>query len=109
MIPAIPKSLLPDTMEVYLADEEAPHRGVYLEPVTVEGVRFEQAEALAVSDYALTDGASGRIWIDARNSKGAMEVPPGSKIVINCETLHVLTCSTYKAGRRVHHWELDVA
>ena len=105
----IPKPLLPSDMDVYLVDPDSKRGGVYLEPFTIGRVRFESSEALSVTDYSLTDGASGRIWIDAVNSVDPQEVPAGSKVVIDGQKLHVLTCATYRIGRRIHHWELDVA
>lgn len=104
----IPRALLPDSMEVYKPDPESTRGGEYLEPVTIGHVRFERAEALNITDHALSDGASGRIWIDASNSDDPFEVPKGAKVVINGERLFVLTCSPYKIGKRLHHWELDV-
>lgn len=104
----IPLPLLPDTMTVYERDYSTDYDGEYKEPYTIEHVRFERAEALSVKDYQLSDGAKGRIWIDGFHSKGARKVPMGAKVVIDGDTLHVKTCSTYKVGNRVHHWELDV-
>lgn len=104
----IPKSLLTQTMEVYEVDRESDYEGSYLEPRTISNVRFETAEQLLNSSYKLSDGAAGRVWVDRVNSKGAFKVPMGSKVVIEGESFIVDKCSTYKCGKHVHHWELDV-
>lgn len=104
----IPQSVMTETMQAFLRDPESDYEGAWLDPVTIEHVRFERAEQLANTSYKLSDGAAGRIWVDAVNSKGAFKVPMGSKVVIGGESFIVDKCMTYKCGSRVHHWELDV-
>lgn len=104
----IPKSVMPDTMQVYLLDPESDYEGAYLDPVEIANVRFERAEQLLNANYKLSDGAAGRVWVDKVTSKGAFKVPMGSKVVIDGESFIVDKCSTYKCGKHIHHWELDV-
>lgn len=107
MLP-IPRTLLPDTATVFLRDPDSDYEGSYLEPTEMRFVRFERAEQLSGQGYKLTDGATGRVWIDKANTIGAMEVPAGSKLVIGGEPLKVAKCMTYRDMTRIHHWELDV-
>lgn len=107
-MPPIPRRLLPDTAKVYLRDPDSDYEGSYLEPTEMRYVRFERAEQLSGQGYKLTDGATGRVWVDAVNTIGAMEVPAGSKLVIDGEPLKVAKCMTFRDMMRIHHWELDV-
>ena len=107
-IDPIPVEHMPDTMTVEAPDTSASYGGKYLEPVTVEHVRYERAEALNPSAIKLADGASGRIWVDAVNSAGAFRIPSGSKIKLNGDTLHVVSCVELRPFGAVHHWEVDV-
>lgn len=107
MLP-IPRTLLPDTATVFLRDPDSDYEGSYLEPTEMRFVRFERAEQLSGQGHKLTDGATGRVWIDAVSTIGAKEVPVGSKLVIGDETLKVAKCMTYRDMTRIHHWELDV-
>ncbi len=104
----IPLKYLPHTLEVSLIDESADYEGEYLEPFTIEHVRFERVEALNETDYKLADGAKGRIWIDAINSSGACDLPVGAKVVIDNQNMRVLTATPYFVSKDIHHWEVDV-
>jgi len=104
----IPLDLLPDSMAVHQPDTTANYGGKFLDPVTVTHVRYERAETLNADTIKLAGGASGRIWVDAANSSGAFRIPVGSKIVLDGETLHVVSCAEYRPYGPVHHWELDV-
>lgn len=104
----IPRTLLPDTATVYLRDPDSDYEGSYLEPTEMRYVRFERAEQLSGQGYKLTDGATGRVWIDKANTIGAMEVPAGSKLVIGGEPLKVAKCMPHRDMLHIHHWELDV-
>ena len=104
----IPLKYLPHTLEASLLDESADYEGEYLESFAIEHVRFERAEALSETDYKLADGAKGRIWIDAANSRGACELPVGAKVVIDNQNMRVLTCTPYFASSAIHHWEVDI-
>lgn len=107
---AIPKRLLPDTLEVYAPDPDAAYEGQYLEARTIEGVRFEKAQALNQATYKLADGANGRIFIDKVNSKGAFDIPLGSKLVIGNTSMKVVSVTELQTfGGELHHWEVDVA
>lgn len=105
---AIPKRLLPDTMTVEVPDTVAAYGGHYLEAVTIEHVRFERAEQISKRDYALADGATGRIFVDAVNSEGAFAVPIGSRVTIGTNRMTVLACHRLVGFSGIHHWELDV-
>lgn len=104
----IPKAVMPDTMQVFFKDYASDYDDGWLEPFEIENVRFERADQIINSPYKLSDGASGRVWIDAVNSKGATKIPIGSKVVINGESYIVNACNAYKCGKHIHHWELDV-
>lgn len=106
----IPLSELRDDLEVRLPDPKAQYGGEYLDPVTIEHVRFERKEALNPNVYKLADGAQGRIWIDAVHSVGAFEVPKGAKVSVpgKTDSMQVIVCAPYDVRGRIHHWEADV-
>lgn len=104
----IPRSALTKIMSFEAPDPDAEYGGEFLAPRTIEFVRFERKEALNPKAYALADGAQGRIWIDAVNSKGACEVPKGSKVVIGETRMQAVSCTPFEAMGRIHHWEVDV-
>lgn len=101
---AIPRRLLPHTMEVR---EQLPD-GTFGKPKTIAHVRFERKRE-ASSDAHRSERLCGRVYVDAVTSTGAYEIPAGSRLVINGAPLFVESCTAYEtANGRVHHWELDV-
>ncbi len=104
----IPKRLLPDIMTVEVPDTDAAYGGHYLKPRTISHVRFESAEQISTRDFALADGATGRIFVDSANSEGSFEVPIGSRVTIGENRMTVLACHRLVGFSGVHHWELDV-
>jgi hypothetical protein len=73
----IPRNLRPDSMVVRDPVDGA-YGGEYGEPYTVEGVRFECAESLAISGYTLTDGSKGMIYTGST----APQLPVGALIEV---------------------------
>lgn len=117
MIPPIPKSLLPDDMEVRvpLKGDYGPKFG---EPITVRHVRFDRKAGVSEGgstvpegrSYVLSDGPRGTVFIDRINSQGAFAVPVGSRVSIGGEELSVRSVEELReSGGRVHHWEVQVA
>ena len=105
----IPKKLLPDTITVRTPDETADYRGEFNDAVTVSGVRWQPAESLALSDVAITEGAAGRVWIDAVNSTGGFIAPVGSLVSIRGNERQVVMSAVYETvDGCVHHWEWDL-
>ena len=105
----IPKKLLPDTCTVRTPDETADYRGEFNDPVTVVGVRWQPAESLTLSDVAITEGAAGRVWIDAENSTGGFLAPVGSLVSIHGDERQVVMSAAYETvNGHVHHWEWDL-
>lgn len=48
--------------------------------------------------------------MDAVNSKGAFEVPAGSRVEIGGASLYVRECRRLRGfNGRIHHWELEVS
>lgn len=103
----IPTSVLSQSMAVYLRDDSG-YGGSWKEPVGVSHIRLDKGEGLAYTGYKLSNGASGRVYVDAVNSKGAFAIPVGSKVVIEGEKYEVVACNEYREYSRIHHWELDV-
>lgn len=108
LVKPIPSELLPDSMTVAAPDGSDGYGGRFLEPVAVSHVRFERAETLAANGYKLSDGASGRIWIDAVNSEGSFRIQVGSKISLGGEAFYAVAVNELRAYGDVHHWEVDV-
>lgn len=107
----IPVKYLPHQMTVRVLDPNSDYEGEYLKPYTINNVRFEPIEALNENDYKLSDGAKGRVFIDAINSKseGDLAVPVGAKVDVGDTTgMRVLTCTPYSISNEIHHWEVDV-
>lgn len=107
--PPIPRSLLPDSMEVRLpADSE--WGGEHEDAARSVGhVRFEDAATLSAGEYSLSDGSRGLVFVDRANSEGAFEVPVNSLVSINGgPEMAVVGCTPCKEFGEVHHWEVEV-
>ena len=78
-------------------------------PAMVCHVRYEREERVS-DDAHRSDGCSGRVFVDARNSEGAFEVPSGSKVLVGAGpsvmVRAVKRCCVVRG--HVHHWELEV-
>ena len=111
---AIPPSLLPSTM-TWRAPSTDPMAmdGEYGEPVTVEGVRFEENRPRSTggysSEYQRYDGPAGRVFVDAANSSG--EVPPVGALasIDGGPEMSVKKVDVYRCFGEVHHYEIEVA
>ncbi len=101
----IPTRLLPDSMLVYVTDGA----GGYEPPRLVRHVRLELVDAV-IDDPAHASAASARLFVDAVNSKGAFEIPAGSKVLVNdLPRMWVRSCKRCCVVRgQVHHWELEL-
>ena len=102
----IPRRLLPDDMLVWPPDGE----GVYLAPVLVRQVRLELTCSVSAEAHRSADGGAGRVFVDAVNSEGALEVPAGSRVVVGASpSMWAVSCRRCCVVRgQVHHWELEV-
>jgi hypothetical protein len=101
----IPRRLLPDNMLVLPSDGQ----GGYGDARMVRHVRLELADDV-VDDPHRDSARSGRVFVDAVNSRGAFEVPAGSRVVVgSLPGMRVLRCRRCCVVRgQVHHWELEV-
>jgi hypothetical protein len=101
----IPTRLLPDDMLVYPSDG----RGGRGRARMVRHVRFEMEDALA-GDAHRESAVTGKVIVDAVSSRGAFEVPAGSRVVVGAlPGMVVLRCKRCCVVRgQVHHWELEV-
>lgn len=108
----IPRSLLPDAVEVF-CPTESDYGGTFEQyGRTISHVRFNAESELRASGHVLDDGSTGLLFIDAVSSDGAFEVPVGSKVILNGE-------EPFKVARKctvlrgfdgiVHHWEVELA
>ena len=101
----IPRRLLSDTAIVRIPDGD----GGYENGRTIVGVRYERKQSVVDEPHRSADAGSGTVYIDAVNSAGAFEIPPGSRIEIRGLSFYVAAvkaCET--AAGRIHHWELSV-
>lgn len=107
----IPRFLLCDSIDVFVPID-GDFGGMYSEnPAHIGSVRFDSSVDLIRGEYVLTDGDKGIVYIDAKNSKGAFEIPVGSLIAINgshekVSAVEVVPCK--EAFGRIHHWEVKV-
>lgn len=101
----IPLELLPSTARVRVPDSSGGFGAVQV----ISNVRFERVWRASSDRHRSTDGGSGSIYIDAANSSGAFEVPPGSRIEVDGFPMAVLRCERHESiNGRVHHWKLEV-
>lgn len=102
----IPRRLLPDDMLVFPSDGA----GGFSDCRMVRHVRFVRADEMIDGDPHRDSAVAGRVYVDAVNSKGAFEVPAGSKVLVNSEPrMMVRSCKRCCVVRgQVHHWELEV-
>lgn len=101
----IPKRLLPDDMLVWPAVGD----GTFGRAVLVENVRFEMVDEV-VDEAHRSERVVGKVFVDAVNSKGAFEIPAGSKVLIgSLPSMLVRSCKRCRVIRsQIHHWELEV-
>lgn len=101
----IPTRLLPDDALVYPTDGQGGYGAARL----VRHVRLEVTDAVS-DDPAHAGAATGKLFVDAVNSKGAFEIPAGSKVLVNdLPRMWVRSCKRCCVVRgQVHHWELEL-
>lgn len=111
----LPKRLLRDRMRVLLPDPSSDYAGEYSERREVNGVMFQGKSQMGRSSWHLADGASGRVYVDARNSEGAFEIPVGARVevsgpeIASALIMEVKACAAYRdLSGLTHHWEVDV-
>lgn len=105
MVRPIPKRLLRETIAVRMPDAE----GGYGDALTIEHVRFDRVQGMCADEHRSADAGAGTIYIDAMNSRGAFEVPAGSRVDIDGASLAVAKCTRFCGlGGTIHHWELEV-
>ena len=115
MIP-IPLTLLGSTVSVR-NPVDGKRGGEYGEPFEVSPVRFEPSKQLQAGEYVMVeDHPSGRLFVDAVNSSGALAdgafaVKVGALVSIDgSEWATVRSVNEYRAfGNDIHHWECEVA
>ena len=104
MFKRIPRNVLTRTMTVSTPNAD----GTFAEPVPIIGVLFQRKESVSDDGHRSTAGG-GVIFIDAINSKGAFEVPVGSRVVVAGCSYLVRKCEP--GGDllgRVEYWRLEV-
>ena len=108
-VPAIPKTLLPDTIKVRVP-AESKYGGGYARAKTITNCRLDAKNAvMRGSSYVWVDGTTGLLFIDARNSEGAFEIPVGSLISVNGKPeVSAVQVDCYRPYDEVHHWEIQV-
>lgn len=102
----IPLWLLGDSMLVSVPDGH----GGFREPVEVSRVRFEEEQAASDDSHRSADAGGGTVFVDAVNSRGAFEIPVGSRVEIGGVSYFVRKCKRRgEFGSKVHHWEVEVS
>jgi hypothetical protein len=101
----MPTRLLPDDMLVFPSDGS----GGYGPARMIRHVRFEMSDDV-VGDEHRGSAVSGKIFVDAVNSKDAFEIPAGSKVLVNdLPRMYVKSTKRFCIVRgQIHHWELQV-
>ena len=109
-------SLLPSTMAVRVpVDSE--YGESFGKPAVIRYVRFSRSTEFRLQDsggaqtgYVFQDGSKGIVYVDAKNSEGAFEVPERSVVTIDrgepMEVVRVTRCDHLSGA--VHHWEVEV-
>ena len=102
----IPLWLLGDSMLVSVPDGH----GGFLEPVEIARVRFEREQSASGDAHRFADDGGGIVFVDAANSRGAFEIPVGSRVEIDGVSHYVRKCRRRDGfGATVHHWEVEVS
>ena len=105
-LPPIPKWMLDADMSVRVPDGV----GGFLAPVEVSGVRFERVQRACGDAHRSADAGGGVVFVDARRSVGAFEIPVGSRVEIDGVSLYVQACERVPGLHgEVHHWEVEVS
>ena len=114
---AIPKQLLKQDMLVkpLLPD------GTFGESRLVRHVLLQLAGSVVYDEHRSGDMGAGKVFVDATNSEGAFDVPPGSRIVgtappdlVELGAPQALSYVAKKVQKFrvlrgvVHHWEIEV-
>lgn len=101
----IPARLLADDAIVRVSDGV----GGYADGVAVSHVRFARTQSALDDGHRSADAGAGKVYVDAVNSGGTLEVPAGSRIDIGGHSYYVTECKRCEDfNGRVHHWELVV-
>lgn len=102
----IPPWLLGDSMLVSVPDGH----GGFRDAVEVAPVRFERGQTVSDDAHRSADAGAGTVFVDAVNSRGAFEVPAGSRVEFGGVSYFVRKCRRRGGfGASVHHWELEVS
>ena len=104
MFRRIPRNLLTKTMTVSTPNAD----GTYGEPVPIIGVLFQRKDEVT-DDAHRSTVSRGVVYVDAVNSKGAFEVPTGSRVVVGGCSYLVRKCEP--GGDllgRVECWRLEL-
>ena len=104
MFRRMPKSKLRSTMTVCVPRPD----GTFAEPVAIIGVLFIRKDEV-VSDAHRSYASKGVVYVDSVNSKGAFEVPVGSRVAIDGHSYIVQACEPNgDLFTRIHNWKLRV-
>jgi hypothetical protein len=101
----IPRRLLPDSALVFPSDGASG----FGQAVLMRHVRLELTDTVT-DDPHRASAPKGTLFIDSTNTTNALEVPAGSKILVNdLPRMMVRSCKRCCVIRgQVHHWELEV-
>ena len=102
----IKRSLLPDSMDVYVPDGSGGFSG----PARISRVRFDEEQSASDDAHRSADAGAGTVYVDAVMSGGAFEIPAGSRVEIGGSSYYVTKVRRRCAKwGRVHHWEVEVS
>ena len=107
----IPRRLLGSTALVRVP-KDGEYGGEFEEPVEIGHVRLQPAHGVRMESYRFTDpNPVGLLFVDAKNSEGAFEIPVGSLVSVDgADWASVRTVAAYPDFyRNVHHWEVELA
>lgn len=76
------------------------------EPVVVENVCVEPAEAMRQRQFTVGDGITAVMFMDADNSPNAFDLPIGSLVEWEGERMQVVKVLPLRVGGELHHWEV---
>lgn len=109
--PAIPAWALPHTVWVRVPRDGDGYGGEYGEPVPIRRVRLERSARVRSTDYQLQNAPTGTLYVDARSSAGAFEIPAGSLVRLDGEDAWSCagSCRAFYDGSALHHWEVELS
>lgn len=111
MLPPMSRNLMPSNASVRVPMINAiTGENGFSSPIELKHVRFVGREtANTVSQFVLSDGAAGVMYVDRVNTVNAFAIPIGSLVEIDGQEHYAENVfPAYELNGTVHHWEVEL-